>query len=151
MNPLGTTELSSFHDDKSTLDMKLMFSWQALPNGDQYAHCTSDRLNPWGISPLADALGDDGGLGIEHTIKWIDDAIDKANRALAGASSVQLWGRACFAIEFQGDRGSAFSLSVPDCAEALPTIEILGVLQQWKTFLMDGPAAGSRVLDIAEN
>ncbi|MEK6350158.1 MAG: hypothetical protein V4764_21930 [Burkholderia sp.] len=131
--------------------MKLMFSWQTLPDGDRSAYCVSDRLNSWGISPLASALGDDGGLGITHSIEWIDDGINKAQIALTGATSTQHWARECFALEFQRECGSAFSLLEPDCAEELPTKALLAILEQWEEFLVAGPDAGPRTLEIAES
>lgn len=128
--------------------MKLTFSWHKLANGYSVACCASDRNNAHGKSLLAQALDDDGGLGRDIAINWIEEGKRLANAALAGASGPLRWQREYFGLEFDGDRGIAFDLDDPECTEQLPTRTLLLLLQHWQDFLAAGPEAGAKTIEV---
>jgi hypothetical protein len=108
----------------------------------------SDRLNVHGVSLLAHALDDDGGLGQDLAIAWIEEGKRLANAALAGASGPQRWEREHFGLQFEGERGIAFDLDDAENTGQLPTRTLLFLLQNWQEFLAAGPGAGSRTIKV---
>lgn len=129
--------------------MKLTFSWADLPNGeDPHPLCSSDRLNAMGVSPLAHALDDNGGLDVAHAVSWIDEGKRRAHAALTGSTEPQVWGREYWGLEFDGERGTAQSLLDPACCEVVPTRTLLALLEQWQEFLIAGPGSSSRVIEV---
>ncbi len=131
--------------------MKLTFAWLELPEGHFRPYCQSDRPKAQGVDPLAHALDDDGGLGVDFAVPWIEEGKRLANAALAGASGSQLWEREYFAMKFDGDQGVAFYMADPEYSEAAPTRTLLSVLQDWQDFLIAGPGAGPKIVEIETN
>ena len=114
------------------------------------AVCGSDRTEPHGFSPLANALDDDGGLGADASIRWIEDGKTMAREALSGAVWPTVWMREYFSVEIDGPRAIAYAEDDPRCNEQLPTELFLAVLQAWQDFLIAGPTSQSRTFEIAD-
>ncbi|WP_398495457.1 hypothetical protein [Variovorax sp.] len=128
--------------------MKLTFSWHQFSDGTSYARCLSDKENPQGASPLAHVLDDDGGLGAEIAVKWIEEGKRLARQAMAGAPGPLHWVREHFMAEMNGERTTASSVHDPSCAQELPTRVFLSVLQSWQDFLATGPVPKSHTVEI---
>ncbi|ALM83117.1 hypothetical protein ASB57_09260 [Bordetella sp. N] len=100
------------------------------------------------MSVLAHTLEDDGGLGVDRAIAWIEEGKRLAQAALAGAPDTQVWAREYFAIEFTGEQGIAFGMDDPVRAEKAPTRQLLPLLQHWQDFLKAGPGGPDACVDI---
>ncbi len=131
--------------------MKLTFSWFRTPTGSNIATCASEREASHGVSPLAHILDDDGGLGVDHSLRWIEEGKKLALDALSGAPGSLRWAREYFFVEMDGDRTIAVSESDPSCRETLSTKEFLSALAAWQQFLAAGPAAGARTFEIEDS
>ena len=103
-----------------------------------------------GVSPLAHVLDDDGGLGVDHSIRWIEEGKKLALDALNGAPGSLRWAREYFFVEMDGDRTIAVSETDPSCRETLSTKAFLSALGAWQLFLAAGPASGARTFEIED-
>lgn len=128
--------------------MKLTFSWCRTPTGSDIATCGSERAASHGVSPLAHVLDDDGGMGVAHSLLWIEEGKKLALDALNGAPDSLRWSREYFFVEMDGDRTIAVSESDPSCRETLSTKAFLSALEAWQQFLAAGPASGARTIEI---
>jgi len=130
--------------------MKLTFSWHPVTEARYVAMCTSDRPDPRGVSPLSRALDDDGGLGSDHGIAWIDEGKRLALESLRGVPGPLRWAREYFVVEMSGDRTVAMSELDPSCSEAVSTRSFLLALEAWQAFLAAGPCAEPSTIEIAD-
>lgn len=100
---------------------------------------------------IARVLDDDGGLGVEMAIRWIEEGKRLANQALTGELGPLHWAREYFGVEILGHRTTASALLDPDNVKCLPTQAFLLALQHWQEFLVAGPTVGSLTVDISDN
>lgn len=130
--------------------MKLTFSWYPLAEGRYIATCMSDRPDPRGVNPLARVLDDDGGLGSDHAIAWIDEGIKLALASIRGVPGPLRWAREYFFVEMNGDRTLAMSEDDPSCTEVVSTKSFLSALEAWQAFLAAGPYVEPSVVEIGD-
>ena len=130
--------------------MKLTFSWNRTQVGTALPLCTSDGETAVAVSPLAHVLDDDGGLGINHAIRCIDEGKKLALASLQGVPGPLRWSREYFCAEMWGDRTIAMSEIDPACRQVVTTRSFLGALEAWQAFLAAGPADVPRTVDVAE-
>ena len=128
--------------------MKLTFSWNRTQVRTAFALCTSDGENAAAVSPLAHLLDDDGGLGIDHAIRWIDEGKKLALASLQGVPGPLRWAREYFCAEMDGDRTIAMSGGDPACRQVVTTRSFLGALETWQAFLAAGPTGVPRTVDV---
>ncbi|ALM84216.1 hypothetical protein ASB57_15645 [Bordetella sp. N] len=79
--------------------------------------CASDAPDAQGVSVLAHALEDDGGLGVDHAVAWVEEGKRLTQAALADAPETRVWARESYVIEFTDEYGIAFGMDDPACAE----------------------------------
>jgi len=128
--------------------MKLTFSWIDAPGGRSYPVCMTDRENSEGEDLVARVLDDDGGLGVEMAIQWVEEGKRLANEALAGASGPLYWTREYFGVEILGNQTIASDHHDPVNKVCLPTEAFASALQRWQEFLIAGPSAESHTVEI---
>jgi len=134
--------------NSNTQNMKLTFSSYPLAEGHYVATCLSDRPDPRGVNPLARVLDDDGGLGSNHAIAWIDEGKMLALDAIRGVPGPLRWAREYFFVEMDGNQTVATSEDDPSCTEVVSTEAFLSALEAWQAFLVAGPCVEPTTVEI---
>lgn len=128
--------------------MKLTFLWIDAPGGGRCPVCMTDLANSKEEDLVARVLDDDGGLGVEMAIQWIEEGKRLANEALAGASGPLYWAREYFGVEILGHQTIASDHHDLVNRVFLPTEAFALALQRWQEFLIAGPSAESHTVEI---
>jgi hypothetical protein len=138
---LTTYSVSFWSNFRKAVQMKLSFSWFAYID-TLFPMCTSSRVNDEGLSPLACLLIDDGGLGIELSIQWIDEGIKRIDSVLSGTCQSASWDREVWGAEFFIDKVVVYyhgggSEEIIDSCAVFKT-----VLLKWREFTQSEPDVG---------
>jgi hypothetical protein len=90
-------------------------------------------------------LGDDGGLGLEHSIEWTAIGLERVASVLRRAVPKGDWGREAWSAKFGPAETEIYSEYDESCAETVTTAAFLTVLQSWLDFISQPADKNARV------
>lgn len=79
--------------------------------------CESDVVNGMGVHPLVCLLMDDGGLGREAAVDWLERGIQRIESVRRGSGAEANWDREDWGAEIRMKGVTIYSLHQEDCRE----------------------------------
>jgi hypothetical protein len=126
--------------------MRLSYFYEVI-GGRIRGLCESEGANCplHGVSPLACLLTDDGGLGKDISMSWIEDGIAMVDDVVQAKRSETDWDREAWGAEIRADGVKIVSLHDDSCAITIPLASFRRALTSWRDFLAaDDPRIGER-------
>ena len=98
--------------------------------------CDSDHVNAHGVSLLACLLMDDGGLGRDTTIKWLEEGMLMVGAVSSGTRSDFSWDREDWGAEIRADGVTIYSHHDESWSEVMSLASFGRALSSWREFLL---------------
>jgi hypothetical protein len=122
--------------------MEVEFSWIDVA-GSLVPFCHSNRLNDFGVSPLACLLMDSGGQRHLSTIPWIDEGLARIKSVRMHEVECADWDREDWFAEMNHHSAKIYSAHDETCSELVGIDGFEEALSRWKAFLLSKPALRS--------
>lgn len=103
--------------------------------------CETSLVNRDGIDLLACLLLDDGGCGLETTLKWIDEGLSRTDDAISAQTESLCWDRETWGAMISLGGVEIYSLLDENVCMDLDLKSFQTALSEWKKFIMSEPKA----------
>ncbi|GIU52607.1 hypothetical protein TUM4438_45730 [Shewanella sairae] len=100
--------------------MKLKFFWTLIFDSP-FPICINDSPSYENCDPLSTILSDDGGLGLEYMIAWVEVAIDTTNKVISGQMDEGDWITETFSAEIGREQTEIYYLYDDSYSQFIPT------------------------------
>ena len=101
--------------------------------------CSNDSPAFKNCDPLTAILSDDGGLGLEHMIAWVEVGIDTIRKIIHGQIDKGDWVTETFSAEIGREQTEIYYLYDDSYSQFVPTEIFLKIMLEWHDFITQSP------------
>ena len=103
--------------------------------------CDSDQNNKDGVNLLVCLLTDDGGMGRDLSLEWIEKGIEMIEAVRSGASTRLDWDCNAFGAKIYDEEVIVYSLYDESYHEVVSLASFRKALTSWRDFLLAEPTS----------